>query len=144
MCELELKVKKIIYDLYDKCSEKLLEKIKVEFKENDFIRTGEKRTITIYLSEYILNDNRCYRYNVKKGSLLQEKINFNLCSLYEELLRKNNISMYHFHAYEGKKFSLDIFTDECKYKREGLRECIRVTDKCKFLIKYHFDKKKLR
>lgn len=143
MSELELKAKKIIYDLYDKCSENLLEKIKVEFKENDFLRTGEKKTITIYLSEYILNDNRCHRYNVKKGSLLQEQINFNLCHLYEELLRKNNIYMYHFHAYEGKRFSLDIFTDEYIYKREGLRECVGVTDKFKFLIKHYFDKKKL-
>ena len=92
----------------------------------------------IYLGEYILNDTRCHRYNVKKDSLLQKQINIDLCCLYEELLKQNKVLMYILHNYENKRFYLDIFQDKNKYKRAMLKECIRLVDKLKFYIKYYF------
>ena len=138
MNELELKEKRIISDLYNKCHKNLLKEIEDKLKDNDIIKTGEKVTIRIYLGKYILNDTRCHRYNVKKDSLLQKQINIDLCCLYEELLNQNKILMYILHNYENKRFYLDIFQDKDKYKREMLKECIRLVDKFKFYIKYYF------
>ncbi|EGT0690807.1 hypothetical protein ACSW9V_15095 (plasmid) [Clostridium perfringens] len=142
---LESKMKRISYELYNIHSDNLITKIKKEMANEDFLRTGEvKKSFTLYLGDFILNDYRCHRYNVAKGSKLQREINCMLYELYKQLLESNGIYMYELEAYKDNKAYLTIFISEDTYIVHNLIKRDSTLSETLFLIKYHFKKKKMK